>query len=269
MERSIYISCIAAKTVRSPCNLTRGGIEQENHMLDVIGAIFAGGLYATVLGVLIGLSPARAMNKLSMFAAAAAWLGIIIVVATTGGLAPGVLGPVPAIVLPFSGLLALLFAGWFLVPQFRNALLSLPLPALIGLNAARLGGVFFLLLYANGRLSAPFAQAAGLGDMATGALAIPLAAMLALGFPPHRAWLGIWNAFGALDLVVAVSLGVLSAPGTPFRVFIEEPGTLAMTTVPWVFVPTMFVPILLMIHFTIAAKLRSLPRSSHAVALAA
>lgn len=102
---------------------------------------------------------------------------------------------------------------------------SLPLPALVGLNAERLGGIFFLLLYADGRVSAPFAPAAGLGDMTAGALAIPLAAMLALGLDTRQVWLSIWNVLGALDLVVAVSLGVLSAAGTPFRIFTEGPGT--------------------------------------------
>jgi hypothetical protein len=226
-------------------------------MLDVIGAIFATALYATVLGVLVGLSPLRAVSRFAAFAAAATWLGIIVAVAALGGLAPGVLGPIPANLLPFTGLLALLFGGWFLVPRFRNALLSLPWAALVGLNAGRLGGVFFLLLYADGRLSAPFAPAAGLGDITIGALAIPLVTMLALGSNTRQAWLGIWNALGALDLVVAVSLGLLSAQGTPFRIFTDEPGMQAMTTLPWVFVPAMLVPIFLLIHFTIAAKLRA------------
>jgi hypothetical protein len=226
-------------------------------MLDVLGAIFATALYATVVGVLIGLSPVRAVTRLAAFAVAAAWLGIVVTVAALGGLAPGVLGPIPANLLPFAGLLALLFGGWFLLPQFRSALLSVPLPALVGLNVGRLGGLFFLLLYADGRLSAPFAPAAGVGDMITGALAIPLAVMPALGFELRRTWLGIWNAFGALDLVLAVSLGLLSAPGTPFRVFTEGPGTQAMTTVPWVFIPAMLVPIFLLVHFAIATRLRT------------
>jgi hypothetical protein len=93
-------------------------------MLDVIAAIFAAALYATVVGVLIGLSPMRAMTRLAAFAAAAAWLGIVVAVAAPGGLAPGVLGPVPTNLLPLAGLLALLFGGWFFVPQFRGALLS-------------------------------------------------------------------------------------------------------------------------------------------------
>jgi hypothetical protein len=230
-------------------------------MLDLIGAIYATALYTTVVGVLIGLSPVRIATRLAAFAAAAAWLAIIVAVAALGGLAPGILGPIPPNLLPFFGLLVLLFGGWFLVPQFRDALLAVPLPALVAVHAGRLGGVFFLLLYADGRLSAPFAQSAGLGDMITGALAIPLAAMLALGFDTRRVWLGIWNAFGALDLVVAISLGLLSAPGTPFRVFTEGPGTQAMTTVPWVFVPAMLVPIFLLIHFAIATKLRTAPQA--------
>jgi hypothetical protein len=237
-------------------------------MLDMIGAIFATALYAIVVGVLIGLSPMQAATRFAAFAAAAAWLGMIVAVAVLGGLAPGVLGPIPVNLLPFAGLLTLLFGGWFLVPQFRSALLSLPLPALVGLNAGRLGGVFFLLLYADGRLSAPFAPSAGIGDMITGALAIPLAAMLALGVAVRRPWLGLWNMFGAMDLVMAVSLGALSTPGTPFRVFTEGPGTQAMFSVPWVFVPAMLVPIFLFVHFAIAAKLRSLARTTHAVAMA-
>src|SRR6058998_1389642 len=161
-----------------------------------------------------------------------------------------------------------MFGGWFLRPRFRSALLSVPLPALVGLNAGRLGGVFFLILAADGRLSAPFAPVAGAGDMLVAALAIPLAAMAAGGTDEHPAWLGVWNALGALDLIVAVSLGLLSAPGTPFRVFTEGPGTVAMTAVPWIIVPALLVPLYLLIHLTIAVKLRSLQRTPQVVALA-
>jgi hypothetical protein len=46
--------------------------------------------------------------------------------------------------------------------------------------------------------------------------------------------LGLWNAFGALDLLVAVSLGVLSAPATRIQIFTGPPGTAAMSNPPWV-----------------------------------
>jgi hypothetical protein len=115
-------------------------------------------------------------------------------------------------------------------------------------------------------LSAPFAPVAGWGDIPVAALAMPLAAMAAGGADERPSWLGVWNALGALDLVVAVLLGLLSAAGTPFRVFTEGPGILAMTTLPWIMVPAMLVPLYLLIHLTIAAKLRSLQPTTQAVA---
>jgi hypothetical protein len=236
-------------------------------MMDMIGAITGTAAYALLIGVLVGLSPVRGRTKLAAFAAAAVWGGIIVAIAVLGGFAPGATGPVPAPVIAFVALLALLFGSYFLLPRFRSALLSVPLPALVGVNIARLGGVFFLLLAAGGRLSAPFAPVAGGGDILIGALAIPLTVMAAAGDEHPSPWFSLWNALGALDLLVAVSLGALSAPGTPFRVFTEEPGTVAMTTLPWIMVPAVLVPLYLLIHLTIAAKLRALQPARQAVAM--
>src|SRR5262245_25932167 len=235
-------------------------------MLDILGAITGTAIYAAVVGTLIGLAPVRRATRLTLLAAAIAWAVLISAVAALGGLAPGTMGPVPAILLPFASVLVALFGSWFAFPRFRTALLSMPLEALIGLNAARLAGFFFLLLAAAGRLSAPFAPMAAWGDMITGAAALPLAAIAGRGVAEHAGWrvaFDLWNLFGAVDLIVAVSLGVLSAQGTPFRVFTEGPGTLAMTTLPWAFIPAMIVPLFLLIHFTIAMKLRALPRPAH------
>lgn len=237
-------------------------------MVDMIGAIVATAIYAVLVGVLVGFSPAGRGAKLVAVVAATVWGGIVIAVAARGGFAPGAAGPVPTVLFPFVGSLALLFAGWFFLPGFPSSLLSVPMPALVGLNATRLGGVFFLILAADGRLSAPFAPVAGLGDMLVAALAIPLAAVLAVGAGESTAWLGIWNALGVLDLIVAVSLGVLSSPGTPLRVFTEDPGTVAMTGLPWIMVPAILVPLFLFIHFVILAKVRSLRPLTRAVAMA-
>jgi hypothetical protein len=235
-------------------------------MLDTIGAIFATAVYAAIVGVLIGAPRAHPRTRLLAFTTAAAWGAVVTTAAGLGGLEPGVLGPIPATLLPFAVLLAVLVGGWYLRPRFRGALLSIPLPALVGLNVARLGGVFFLILAADNRLSAPFAPVAGLGDVLVAALAIPLAVMAARSAVEHASWLRLWNTLGALDLVVAISLGILSAPGTPLRVFTDGPGTLAMTTLPWAFVPGIIVPLFLVIHLTIAAKLGPAERVGAAVA---
>lgn len=224
-------------------------------MIDVIGAIALTALLVAIFGVLIGLAPARSRTKRILFVAAAGYATGVVVVAAAGGFAPGTTEPVPAVGLAVAASLLVCLAAWLWVPGFRDALLSLPLSALVGVHAGRVLGVFFLLLAASGRLSAPFAPVAGWGDVAVGVLAVPLAWRAARH--ERVPALGWWNALGALDLVVAVALGVLSAPGTPLQIFAGEPGTSAMGTLPWVMIPTLLVPLFFLAHATIAVKLAS------------
>jgi hypothetical protein len=237
-------------------------------MLDIIAAIFATAYCAAQTGLLIGSAPLRGATKIGAFAAAAAWLAAVVAVYGLRVLSPGALGPVPVNLVPFTLLLAILFGAWVLIPQARSALLSVPLPALVAVHAGRIAGVFFLLLYFDGRLSAPFAPVAAIGDMITGAIALLLVPLLALGIKIPRLWLGAWNTFGMLDLLTAVSLAALSVPGTSFRVFSEGPGTLVMGTLPWIFVPAMLVPVDLLVHVVIMAKLRSAPHGIRTMAMA-
>ena len=103
---------------------------------------------------------------------------------------------------------ATLATAW---PAARKAMLSLSLPLLVGLNIGRVFAVVFLMVAAEGRLSGPFPHSAGMGrhhQRRRGA-AVDLAR------PRSRAEqdvLHLWNAFGMLDLVAAIVLGVMSAP---------------------------------------------------------
>jgi hypothetical protein len=90
-----------------------------------------------------------------------------------------------------------------------------------------------------------------------GALAIPLAVMAARRPGAYSGLVAAWNALGVIDLIMAITIALLSSPGVPFRVLMEGQGTLAMTGLPWVMVPALIVPIYFLIHFTIAAKLRA------------
>ncbi len=63
-----------------------------------------------------------------------------------------------------------------------------------------------------------------------------------------------WNLFGAADLVLAIAFGVTSAEGSPLQLF-PGPGSEAMQHAPWSFVPTVLVPIWLILHAIIAAQL--------------
>src|SRR5262245_1074994 len=176
-------------------------------MLDMIGAITLSAAYAAMVGVLVAFAALRGSAAIAALAVALIWGIFIVAVAAPGGLAPGTTGPIPAVGLAFVLFFVLLFGSWFGSPQFRDALLSVPLPVLVGLNIIRIGGVFFLLLYAEGRLGSPFAQSAGWGDIITGVVALPLAWASIAGAERMATALKLWNAFGTLDLVVAIGLG--------------------------------------------------------------
>ena len=90
---------------------------------------------------------------------------------------------------------------------------------LIGLNAMRVFGGFFLLLAVAGRLSGPFPYSAGWGDVITGLWAIPLAIAGRRGTAKPDARSFAWNVFGAADLIAAIALGVLSSEGFALQVF--------------------------------------------------
>jgi len=236
-------------------------------MMDVIAALTASAVLVIFLIMLIGTASLRPVARACAYGIAAGWVVLMIGIAASGGFAPGAIGPVPGPVLGFGAFVIAGLAAWFWWPAFRDTLLGLPLSGLIGLSAFRIGGVFFLILFAQGRLSAPFAQSAGWGDIITGLVAIPLAAMTAAGTLPSRRLIAAWNAFGTLDLLAAILLGALSSPGTPFQVFTEGPGTAVMATLPWVIIPTILVPLWLLVHLTIATRLRTAP-SQRPLALA-
>ena len=67
------------------------------------------------------------------------------------------------------------------------------------------------------------------------------------------------NLFGIADLVLAIALGVTSAEGSPLQVFHTAPGSEAMQQLPWSFVPTVLVPLWLILHAIIWAQLRRQP----------
>jgi hypothetical protein len=162
-----------------------------------------------------------------------------------------------------------LFIGSYLavlvVILIRAALARVDLQLLIGLHAFRVGGTFFLLLELTHRLAPAFAWTAGLGDIVVGAFAVVL--VLRPRSASSRA-IRAWNALGALDLVLAVTTALLSVPSSPIGIFAVEPGMRTMMTMPWVLVPTALVPLLLLTHLVIAARVRS-PESHETFTLSA
>lgn len=235
-------------------------------MLDIVGFIVLTVYYTVAVGLVVALANVAPGYKLKIILAASAWLFLVAAVYASGGLKAGLLGPIPVNFVPFTILLGGLFGTWLVLPEIRRAMDSVPLQALIAVHSGRLAGIFFLLLYADSRLSAPFGPVAGVGDMVTGAIALLLSSMIMVGMPVRRWWIATWNAFGAFDLLAAIAIAALSAPGTPFRFFYDGSGTRVLATLPWIFAPALLVPLDLFFHFLIAKRLRSVSgevRSAH------
>jgi len=132
-------------------------------------------------------------------AAAAVWFGLALLAGATGFLARL---PFPGPQLIILTLVVATFAAGTLVPALRDWIGALPIRALIGINAIRFIGAWFLVIAARGELAPVFANRAGWGDIATAALALVLVAAGEPRTATHRALAHAWNAFGLLDLPI-------------------------------------------------------------------
>jgi len=131
--------------------------------------------------------------------------------------------------------------------EFRQFVLAANLRVLTLAQTWRVGGVVFLILHHQGLLPGVFALPAGWGDIAIGATA-PLVAWAISSKKrfPKEIFVS-WNVLGMLDLVMAVTLGIL-ASASPLGVLAGEITTQMMGTFPLSMIPTFFVPLLIIFH---------------------
>jgi len=221
-------------------------------MLDFIGTVITAALMVVVVNALTIFMDVSRAAKIALAAVIGVWIGLAAAVAQAGWLP--ISRPIPVVGLfVMVPLVAAAFStAW---PAARTAMLSIPLPVMIALNVARVFAVLFLMLAAEERLSGPFPYSAAWGDIITGAAAVPLLWLLKDGGARHATTIAVWNLFGAADLVLAIGFGVTSAEGSPLQLF-AAPGSEAMQHAPWSFVPTVLVPIWLILHAIIAVGLR-------------
>jgi hypothetical protein len=139
----------------------------------------------------------------------------------------------------------LLFRSW---PLFRSIVDALPQRWIVSLQAYRIEGLIFLLLYANGSLPAAFALPAGSGDMAVGLMA-PI-----VGARASSARLRVWNLLGIADLLVAVTTGFLTSPSPVQPLALDRPNEL-ITAFPLVLIPVFLVPLAVLLHLASLQKL--------------
>jgi hypothetical protein len=118
---------------------------------------------------------------------------------------------------------------------------------LVAVHTWRVLGLAFLWGVSQGILPPAFGIPAGVGDVMIGLTAIPFAYFLRRGYSWSKYALIIWSVLGIADLVNAVSLGLITAPIFPSS---------TMTTFPWILVPTLGVPLALLLHGITLYRLR-------------
>jgi hypothetical protein len=222
-------------------------------MIDLVAPLELAVSATVIVATLAWIFGRRLRDRAVIVAGFGVWFVAVVAAGATGLLQPDRLG-VPALGANIVASIAVMLALTLGTRTGRERLLAAPVPALVAMHVVRLLGVSFLVLEAQGRLSAPFAPSAGWGDIATALLALPVAWLVARGVRRARLALIGWNVLGTLDLVVAVGLGATSAPG-PLRHFFGVPGTEIMTTLPWMLVPCFVVPTLLATHFALFWRL--------------
>jgi hypothetical protein len=137
--------------------------------------------------------------------------------------------------------------AFVLSPTVRQALASVSLPALHGIQVYRVAGFTFIALLAQGQLPAHFALPAGWGDVFIGATALPIAYALARGIPGSRRLAIAWNVLGLVDLFTAVGMGT--------GILLHVPPAAAMGVFPTILVPTLGVPVAVILHVICLSRL--------------
>jgi hypothetical protein len=149
-----------------------------------------------------------------------------------------------------------MFWSW---PLLRRIIEAVPQQWIVSIQFYRTLGMVFLVLYAGGRMPGAFALPAGIGDVITGLSAPFVAAAYARGSRGSARRLRIWNLFGIVDLVVAVTTGFLTSPSPLQMLAFDRPNTL-ISMFPLALVPVFLVPLAILLHLASLVKLQAQAR---------
>jgi hypothetical protein len=236
-----------------------------NYAFPVIGASGASTVATRVsvhvliaLGLWLGLERAEltASQRRNVWLAVmipfTLWLAIIWSAAISGAFKPGA-AAIPLV--PIATLLPPALALPILLRSRRvgEVLDAMPASWMVALQVLRVNGFAFLIGWAYGTVPGVFALPAGIGDILTGLLAVPIAISLGSGSRESRRAAIAWNIFGLLDFVIALAIAFAIA----FRLI--ETGVVSATggLYPAVMIPAFGVPTFIIVH---ALSLRQVAR---------
>jgi hypothetical protein len=131
--------------------------------------------------------------------------------------------------------------------SFRAFTETIPLSLLVGSHLWRFVGIVFVVGWLERTLAAGFGIPAGFGDIIVALGALLLLPRIRNG-TATRGWLMAWNVFGILDLVAAITLGLLYSESALGRLSSTTSNTRLLTAFPLSVIPTFFVPLFILMH---------------------
>ncbi len=145
-------------------------------------------------------------------------------------------------------------AAYALSPAFRAWTGRLSLTWIVGLHLWRFVGLGFVLGWLFGELPGGFAIPEGFGDIIAAAGALALLPGLRRG-TASRTWLLVWNTFGLIDLISALTMGLLYSNSPLGLLSRGGVTTEPMVTFPVNLIPTFLVPLFILLHLLTFARL--------------
>jgi hypothetical protein len=190
-----------------------------------------------------GSNPAQGTRTVTT--AVIVWL-LAAIIAGASGFFRHIQPPLPQAVL--LGLVVVQLLIFAFSSGFRNWCLSVDVRALLFFHVTRFVGVYFLILYSQGRLPYDFAVPGGWGDIVTAAAVVIL--VLLVKPAGKTAWMLylVWNLYGFLDILFVVM--------TAARLAFSEPGSMSeLLRLPLNLLLTFVVPVIIFTHIVIFIRL--------------
>ena len=133
--------------------------------------------------------------------------------------------------------------------RMRHTVNQFPLWMMTIAHVWRFVGIGFVVSAVLKILPIQFGYPEGFGDIIAALFCIPLAlAIRKKSFSPGlRTAFIAWNVFGLIDLIAAISLGILYSPSS-FGILRTDLSTAPLTAFPVNLIPTFFVPLFILLH---------------------
>jgi len=162
------------------------------------------------------------------------------------------------------GIFLLVPAGGFILayaasPRLQHALDQIPLWLITIAHIWRFVGLGFVIGALMHVLPPQFGYPEGIGDVMAAIFCVPLALAIRSNrrSPRLHTTFVVWNVYGLIDLVSAISMGILYSNG-PLGVLRSDLSTTLMVTFPVNLIPTFFVPLFILLHLLSIKRSREL-----------